>query len=58
MKEDLKYALISVIIMAIIDALILYKRIAGDPIFQPLFEFLLFYFPLIILIINLIMILT
>lgn len=54
MKEEVKYALTSVLIMVFIDMFILVKRFLGDPIFQPLFEFLLFHFPLILLIIYLI----
>lgn len=54
MEEDLKNALTSTILMGIVDAFVLYKRIIGEPIFQPLFEFFLFYFPLILLLLYLI----
>ncbi|MCS7098441.1 MAG: hypothetical protein NZ922_05655 [Candidatus Methanomethyliaceae archaeon] len=54
MREEVKYALISVLIMIFIDVFILVKRLLGDPIFQPLFELLIFHFPLILLILYLI----
>ncbi|MCS7098608.1 MAG: hypothetical protein NZ922_06490 [Candidatus Methanomethyliaceae archaeon] len=54
MREEVKYALISVMIMIFIDMFILVKRFFGDPIFQPLFEFLIFHLPLVLLILYLI----
>jgi hypothetical protein len=50
MEEEIKAILVAIIILAIIDGFLLINRLLGNIIFQLLFEILIFYFPLIILI--------
>jgi|GEM_PF-3608813 hypothetical protein len=50
MEEEIKAILVAIIILAIIDGFLLINRLLGDITFQLLFEILIFYFPLIILI--------
>jgi hypothetical protein len=51
MKEELKLLLISILILATIDIFLIVNRLLGNAIFQLLFEILIFYFPLVILIV-------
>jgi hypothetical protein len=53
-KEELRYASLATLILGIIDTYLLLKRILGSPLFQPTFEFMIFYFPLSLLVIYLI----
>jgi hypothetical protein len=49
--EDSKSVGIAVLLLAIVDAVLLYIRLTGNPLFQLSFEALVFYFPLLLLVI-------
>jgi len=47
---DSRSVAIAALFLALADAFLLYQRFTGNPIFQPIFETLLFYFPLVLLV--------
>ncbi|MGC8937012.1 MAG: hypothetical protein ACP5KV_06615 [Candidatus Methanomethylicaceae archaeon] len=49
-EEDFRNALLATIILGVVDIYLLMNRVLGEPVFQPQFEFMIFYLPLILLI--------
>jgi hypothetical protein len=48
--DDSRSVGIAAMLLAIVDATLLYTRFTGNPVFQSVFEMLVFYFPLVLLV--------
>jgi hypothetical protein len=43
---DSRSVAIAALLLALVDAFLIYQRLTGNPIFKDIFEVLVFYFPL------------
>jgi hypothetical protein len=46
---DSRSVAIAALLLALVDAFLIYQRLTGNPIFKEIFEVLVFYFPLVLL---------